>query len=340
MNLINLHDYERLARELLSPAAWAYYSSGADDEATLRENHAAFERIKLLPRVLRGVESADLRTTVLGTPIDMPILIAPTALHGLACPEGEHATAGAAGEAGTLMVASSHSTLRLEEVAEAAAGPLWFQLYVHSERRVAGQLLRRAEDAGYRAIVLTVDAPRWGNQERGIRPGYELPDDVRLGNLDEDFYAEPAALTWDDVGWLRSITGLPIILKGVLHPEDAALAVEHGAAGIIVSNHGGRQLDGVPASVEALPGVAEAVGDHTEVYLDGGVRRGTDVLKALALGARAVLIGRPVLWGLTVDGESGALRVLEILREELDRALALAGQGNVGNLDADLVRRS
>lgn len=341
MEPINVHDYERLARELLSPGAWAYYSSGADDEVTLREERAAFERLRLLPRVLRGVDNADTRTTVLGSPVSAPILVAPTALHALAYPEGELATARAAGEAGTLVALSTVATKSLEEVAAVATGPLWFQLYVYrGARDLAERLVRRAESAGYRAILLTVDAPRFGNQERGLRPGSELPSNLRLAHFEgerTEVYSEPEALSWEDVAWLRSLSGLPVVIKGVLHPEDAALAVENGAAGIVVSTHGGRQLDGVPAGIEALPAVAEAVGGRAEVFLDGGVRRGTDMLKTLALGARAVFVGRPVLWGLAVDGAAGVGRVLGLLRDELEYAMVLSGFPDLQSVGPDLI---
>lgn len=342
MQPINIHDYEILARERLSPGAWAYYSSGAGDEVTLREERAAFERLRLLPRVLRGVTSADLRTTVLGAPVEMPVLVAPTAQRALAHPEGELPAARAAGEAGTLMALSTVVSRSLEEVAGVAAGPLWFQLYVYQgARELAERLVRRAERAGYHAIVLTVDAPRFGRKERELRPGTDLPPDLRLAHFEGEpdvlRYLEPEALSWEDVAWLRSVSGLPVVIKGILHPEDAALAVESGAAGVVVSTHGGRQLDGVPASIEALPAVVEAVGGRAEVYLDGGVRRGTDVLKALALGARAVFVGRPVLWGLAVDGAAGVRRVLELLREELDLAMVLAGPPDLESAGPDLL---
>ncbi len=340
MKPINVQQYEALARARIEPGAWAFYSSGADDEVTLRANRRAFERVHLLPRMLRGVRKADLRATVLGTSVSMPILVAPTALQGLACAEGECATAQAAGNLGTLMVASTESTRSLEEIAAAATGPLWFQLYVYRGRRLVEPLVRRAEAAGFRAIVLTVDLPRLGNRERSPYPGWSLPPAAR-GNFPTDMRAEDEedeALSWEDIAWLRSLTNLPILLKGILRPDDAALAVEHGAAGIIVSNHGGRQLDGVPASIEALPAVVEAVEGRVEVYMDGGVRRGTDVLKALALGARAVLVGRPILWGLGVDGAAGAQHVLELLRDELELAMVLAGCADIASIDASLVK--
>ena len=343
MKPINLRDYEALAQEAMHPAAWAYLAAGSDDETTHRENSAAFERIRLLPRMLRGVGSAALRTEVLGTPVEAPIFVAQMGIHRLANAEGECATARAVGGVGSLMAVSTVSSRSLEEISASATGPLWFQLYVYRSRPFAERLVRRAEAAGYRALVLTVDSPRWGRKERFMRVAQKLPPEMEQVSLDEEDLPEeefePAALTWDDVTWIRSLTDLPVVLKGILHPEDAVLAVEHGVAGIVVSNHGGRQLDGTPASVEALPAVVDAVGGRAEVYLDGGVRRGTDALKALALGARAVFVGRPVLWGLAVGGEAGARHVLEVLRDELEGAMVLAGQPAVTGLDPDLVVR-
>ncbi|QIN80580.1 alpha-hydroxy-acid oxidizing protein [Rubrobacter marinus] len=327
----------------MHPAAWAYYSAGAGDEVTLRRERDAFEKLLLVPRVLRGVDHADTSASVLGAPIRAPIMVAPTGVQGLAHPEGECATARGAGEAGTLMAVSTVSSRRLEDVAAAATGPLWFQLYVYEGARpFAETLVRRAERAGYGAIVLTVDAPRWGRKERFLRVEDELPPGASAVSIEEELgeeAREPAALTPEDVAWLRSSTGLPIVLKGILHPEDAALAVEHGVEGVVVSTHGGRQLDGVPASVEALPAVVEAVAGRAEVYMDGGIRRGTDVLKALALGARAVFVGRPVLWGLAADGAAGVGRVLEMLREELELAMILAGLPDLESVGPDLARK-
>lgn len=341
MKPINVQQYEALAQARIEPGAWAFYSSGADDEVTLRANRTAFERVQLLPRVLRGVRRADLRTTVLGTSVGMPVLVAPMALQGLACSEGECATVQATGNLGTLMVASTETTRSMEEIAATATGPLWFQLYLYRGRKMAEPLVRRAEAAAFGAIVLTVDLPRLGNRERSPYPGWRLPPAMR-GNFAEEMTSEgweEEALSWEDIAWLRSLTSLPIILKGILRADDAELAVEHGAAAIVVSNHGGRQLDGVPASIEALPAIVEAVQGRVEVYMDGGVRRGTDVLKALALGARAVLVGRPILWGLAVDGAAGAQHVLELLRDELERAMTLAGVPDVASIDSSLVKR-
>lgn len=338
MEPVNVFDYETLAQARMEPTAWSYYSSGSDDEVTLRANRTAFERIRLLPRVLVDVSTCDMRTTVLGTPISMPILIAPTAFHCLAHPEGECATARAAGRADTLMVASTSSTRSLEDTARETSGPLWFQLYVH-DHKSAEELVHRATAAGYGALVITVDSPRWGRKERAIRSGFRLPPHMHKANFtDEDPAGIDASLTWKTLAWLRSLTSLPIVLKGILTAEDALLAVQYEIDGIIVSNHGGRQLDSVSSSIEALPEVVQAVDGNCEVYLDGGIRRGTDILKALALGARAVLVGRPILWGLAVNGAKGVSHVLEILRAELELAMALAGRPTLNSIDRSLVK--
>jgi 4-hydroxymandelate oxidase len=345
MRPVNLFEYEALACERLHPAVWDYFSGGANDEVTLRENRAAFERIQLRPRVLVDVSQISMATTLLGTPVAMPICVAPSAIHGAACEEGECATARAAGALGTLMVASTESTRPLEDIAQAATGPLWFQLYFSSSTRGhAERLVRRAEAAGYRAIAVTVDSSRWGQKECHARSEatFEWPPSGNfiqdpLPERDED-EADGAALTWADVEWLRAITSLPLVLKGVLTAEDAHQCAERGIAGILVSNHGGRQLDTVAPTIEALPEVVSAVSGRCEVYLDGGVRRGTDALKALALGARAVFVGRPILWGLAVAGAEGAQHVLELLRDELELAMALAGRPTLADIDASVVR--
>ncbi len=338
MSLVNVFAYEALAQACMEPSAWDYYQSGSDDEVTLRENRAAFERIRLRPRMLVNVETCDMRTTALGTPISMPILVAPTGYHRLAHPEGECATAQGAGHADALMVASSSATRSLEEIAQAASAPLWFQLYVY-DRQTTEDLVRRATRAGYRALVVTVDAPRFGRKERAIKSGYELPVDMPRANYDVNALTKDyAAVTWDDLAWLRSLSPLPILLKGILTAEDALLALEHGMDGIIVSNHGGRQLDSAIPSIEALPEIVKAVAGRCEVYMDGGIRRGTDVLKALALGARAVLVGRPVLWGLAAKGAEGVYEVLDLLRAELDLAMRLAGCPTLADITRSLVR--
>ena len=335
MEPINIFDYETLAQARMEPGAWDYYQSGSDDEVTLRANRAAFERIRLRPRMLVDVRTCHMRTTVLGTPVSMPILIAPTAFHCLAHPLGECATAQAAARADTLMVVSTSSTRSLEDIASEGGGTQWFQLYFH-DRKSAEELIHRAEAAGYRALVLTVDSPLWGHKERAIRSGFRLPSKANFSGQDPTEI--DAAFTWESLPWLRSVTPLPIILKGILTAEDAMLAVQHEVDGIIISNHGGRQLDGVSPSIEALPEVVEAVDGRCELYIDGGIRRGTDILKALALGAKAVLVGRPILWGLAVNGMEGVLQVLELLRTELEHAMVLAGHPTLHSIDRSLVK--
>ena len=341
MDPINVFDYEALAQTTMDPAHWDFIQGGSDDEVTLRANRAALEHIRLRPRVLVDVSVIDTCTSVLGAPVSMPLLVAPTAIHCLAHPEGECATATAAGRANTLMIASTTATRSLEEIAQAASGPLWFQLYVYPSLQYAEKLVHRAESAGYRAIVLTVDLPTLGNREKDRRNGVVIPPPPFLeANFVgvEKSGQEWVTLTWESLSWLRSITSLPILLKGILTAEDALLAIEHGMDGIIVSNHGGRQLDTAVASIEALPEIVEAVAGRCEVYIDGGIRRGTDILKALALGARAVLVGRPILWGLAANGAEGAYHVLEILRKELELAMALAGRPALSSIDQTLVK--
>jgi 4-hydroxymandelate oxidase len=316
--LFNVGDYERAAEERLDPASFGYFAGGANDEWTLRENVAAFGRWVLRPRMLVDVSQTTAATTVLGTEVSFPVLVAPMAFQGLAHPEGEKAMARGAAAAGTVMCLSTLSTAGLEEVAEAAPDGLrWFQLYWGPDRSKVQDLLERAAAAGYRAIVVTVDLPEVGRRERDLRTGFVTP--ASLSDVTDN------SLTWRDLDWLRSHTTLPILVKGILTAEDAVLATEAGVEGIVVSNHGGRQLDGVAASLDALPEVVEAVGDRSEILLDGGVRRGTDVVKALALGARAVLVGRAALYGLAVGGGDGVERVLALLREEVELALALCG---------------
>lgn len=352
---INVDDFEELARAKLSPTAWAYYSSGAHDEVTLHANRSAFKRLALHYRVLVDVSRRDLATTVLGDRIAFPVIVAPTAFHGLAHPERELATARAAAKAGTIFTLSTLATATIDEVRAASQGPIWFQLYVFKDRAATEALVRRAEKAGAKAIVLTVDAPLLGRRERDVRNRFQLPPGLCVKNLlpegMSDLPAEAQdsglaayfaslldpALAWRDLAWLRSITLLPLVVKGIVRKDDARRAVDHGAQGIVVSNHGGRQLDTAPATIDVLAGIVDSVGGGAEVLLDGGVRRGTDVVKALALGARAVLLGRPILWGLAAGGEAGVGAVLEILRSELDLALALSGCASVGAVTRDLV---
>jgi 4-hydroxymandelate oxidase len=339
---LNLADYEALAPAHMHPAVWDFISAGADDGVTMTQNRRAFERIALRPRVLADVGRIDTRAIVLGAAISSPILIAPTGPHAALCPEGEVATAEAAGKSGLGMVANSGSNRTIEDIAAVATGPLWLQLYLFPERERTHALVRRAEAAGCGALVLTADSPRFGRKEQSLRTENEF-DWPEAGNLaglppatKRPIRGAPA--TWEDLDWLRDVTRLPIVLKGVLTAEDAAMAVDRQVAGIVVSNHGGRQLDGAIASIEALPEIVAEVGGRAEIYLDGGIRRGTDVLKALALGARAVMIGRPVLWGLAVGAGAGALDVLEMLKRELELAMALAGRPRLADIDASLVR--
>ncbi len=321
---INVWDYERLAEERLDANALAYFAGGAGDEVTLRDNLAAFERRKLRPRVLVDVGSVSTATTVLGTDVSMPILVAPLALQRMAHPEGELAAARATGAAGTIMCLSTAATARPGEVASAAPGaPRWFQVYVFGDRSVTEELIGEAVEHDYSALVLTVDTPYLGRRERDIRVDFAIPEHLELaGNIFGHGF--DTGLSWRDLEWLAAYD-LPVVVKGILTAEDARLACEHGAAAVVVSNHGGRQLDGVQASLDALPEVMDAVDGRAEILLDGGVRRGTDVLKAIALGARAVLIGRAMLWGLAVDGEAGVGDVLRLLRDEVELGLALLG---------------
>jgi isopentenyl diphosphate isomerase/L-lactate dehydrogenase-like FMN-dependent dehydrogenase len=341
--LLNIRDYELEAERLLEPGAFGYFAGGAGDEMTLRDNVEAFSRWQLRPRMLVDVGEVTTATTVLGREVSMPVLVAPTAFQRLAHADGEAATARAAAEVGTVMCQSTLSSMTPAELAAAATGSrLWFQLYWSSDRAFTADLLAGVAEAGFEAVVFTIDFPVAGRRERDARAAFALPQEFDLPNIPgplarEDFHADlsrivDATLTWRDLEWLRETSPLPLLLKGILTAEDALLAAEHGAAGVIVSNHGGRQLDGVAASLDALPEVVEAVGERVEVLVDGGVRRGTDVVKALALGARAVLVGRPVIWGLAVDGEAGVRDVLELLRCELELGLALLGCRSPGEV--------
>jgi 4-hydroxymandelate oxidase len=350
---VNVADLEALAKAKLTPATFDYIATGSGDEITLRENIAAFQQIKVLPPLLAGVAEADLSTTALKQPISLPILLAPVAGQRLYHPQGGLAAARAAAKAGTIFGVSSSIGHSVEEIAAASDGPKWFQLYVPRDRTVARRLVERVERAGYRAIIVTVDLGERKDADRRNR--FALPKDMLVKHLRDagfegiseqmsyqallDFneHAWDLALSWDFFDWLRSVTRLPLVLKGVLRPEDAQKAVAIGLDGIVVSNHGGRRLDGMPASIEMLPGVAKAVGGRAEVYLDSGVRRGTDVLKALALGARAVLIGRPYAWGLAADGEAGVRQAIQFLREELQNAMVSSGCAKLADIRPDLL---
>ena len=338
---VNLRDFEVLARDRLNPVYYDYFASGAQDEVTVAANESAFRRHALVPRILRGCGPPVLDTSVLGQPSSMPVLIAPTAFHRLAWPEAEVATARAAAAADVIMVAAMLSTVTIEEIA-ATGAKLWFQLYFQPDLGLTELLVRRAEAAGCRALVVTVDSPALGRNERGDRNDFhDLPPGIYCANMGDAGHVRQVVLSpeisWAHIDWLRGITSLPILLKGVLHPADARLAVDHGVAGLIVSNHGGRQLDTVPATLDRLPLIAGAVGGQVPLLLDGGVRRGTDVAKALALGAQAVAVGRPVLWGLASAGEAGVRKVLELLRTELANALTLLGVATPGELARDQV---
>ncbi|XP_061892403.1 hydroxyacid oxidase 1 [Entelurus aequoreus] len=358
-------DFEAEAKKVLPKAVYDYYRSGAEEETTLADNVAAFKRWRLIPRVLRDVSSVDLSVSVLGHQLTMPLCVAATAMQRMAHPHGETATARACQALGTGMMVSSWATSTIEEVMSAmttspgAGGVLWLQLYIYKDRQLTLSLVRRAEEAGYKAIFVTVDTPYLGRRLDDMRNCFKLPSHLRLSNFSTDslsfsegdygsdsglaVYVAKAidpTLCWDDINWLKKHTRLPVIVKGIVTGEDAALAVKHGVDGILVSNHGARQLDGVSATLDVLEEVVGAVQGRCDVYLDGGVRRGTDVIKALALGAKAVFIGRPVLWGLACEGEQGVIQVLQLLKDELTLAMALAGCRSLSEVSRSLVRRA
>jgi 4-hydroxymandelate oxidase len=358
--LVTLADHEAHARTRLDDKAWAYFSGGAADELTLRANRCAWEELPLLPRVLQPLAGGHTRVQLLGRTLAHPILLAPVAYQKMAHPDGELASALAAAAQGAGLVLSTQASVSLETVAqtvrdEAGRGPLWFQLYLQPDRGFTRELVQRAEDSGYEALVLTVDAPTHGARDRERRAGFHLPPGVRAVNLDAMPVPPPRPLagadsalfsgllahapTWDDVAWLQAQTRLPVLLKGVLHTEDARQAARLNLAGLIISNHGGRTLDTALASARALPPIADALGDALPLLVDGGIRRGTDVLKALALGARAVLLGRPYIWGLTNAGALGVAHVLRLLRDELEIAMALCGVRTLDQLTPAVLGR-
>ncbi|GAA4545694.1 alpha-hydroxy acid oxidase [Amycolatopsis samaneae] len=349
-----IREFERAARDRLDPVHHDYFAGGAQDEHTVRANESAFAAINLVPRVLRGAEPPSLEVNLLGCSATMPVLLAPTAFHRLAHPEAELATARAAAAAGVIMTVAMLSTVAVERIAEEAravlggADPgLWFQLYPQPDEELTRALVRRAESAGCRALVVTVDSAALGRHERNDRNDFhQLPDHVQCENLrglggsdsgDVRRVTLSPEISWRHIEKLREMTRMPIVLKGVLHPADARLAVEGGVDAIFVSNHGGRQLDTTPASITQLPLLAEEVGGRVPLLLDGGVRRGTDVVKALALGADAVALGRPIVWGLAADGADGVAKVLGLMRSELDNALALCGVATPKEITRDLV---
>lgn len=350
---INLQDFEVAAREVLPGMVYDYYAGGAGDEISVRENVAAWGRVRLRPRVLVDVSRCDLSTAVLGVKVEMPVLTAPCAMNALAHPDGELAVARAAAGAGIVQVVSTLSSFSLEEIDAAAPGARWFQLYAYRDWGLTRELVERAAAAGYGALCLTVDGSIPGVRERDARNRFRVPSDLRVGNFAHrvpdaadgsallKYVADQfdPGLTWESVDRLRSLTSLSLVLKGILTAEDVRLAVEHGAAGIVVSNHGGRQLDTAIATCDALSEVVAAAAGKAEIFVDGGIRRGTDVLKALALGAKAVLIGRPYLWALAVEGEAGVRRILDLLREELRLAMALSGCPSVSEIVPERVIR-
>jgi len=349
-----LAEFEPLAKRRMTHMAYEYVSAGAGDELTLHENQTAFDRLKLHPRVLRDVSTLDTRVTILGQALEFPILLAPTAYHRLVHAEGELATVRGAGAAGATLVASSFATTSIEDMAKAARSPLWFQLYVNKDRGFTRDLVQRAESAGCRALCVTVDSPLTGNRHRERLAGFALPPGMERSNLkalgaatagashrlESTIYSAvlDPALTWKDIEWLRGLSRVPVLLKGVLSPDDASTAAEAGS-GIIVSNHGARNLDTVPATIDALPRVVDAVAGRVPILMDGGVRRGTDVLKALASGASAVLIGRPYLFGLGAQGADGVTAVVRILRREFEMAMALTGRRSLKEIDRTVLWR-
>ena len=374
---INIDDLRARARRCLPRAVFEFVDGGADDEATLRANRSAFGQLTFRPRVLVDVSQRDQSTTVLGERLTTPLILAPTGMAGLLWPAGEVAAARAAGRSGALFTLSTMSACTIEEVAAAASGPLWFQLYVWRDREVTRELVQRAEAAGYTALCLTVDVPVLGRRERDLRHGFTIPPRVTVSNvvdtlrrlawlrgvllgprltfknfvdhrgtsgsdvitLSEFIYRQfDPSVSWADLDWFRSIWPGPLALKGVMAAEDARLAVEHGVDAIVVSNHGGRQLDGLPAAIEVLPEIADAVAGRAELVLDGGVRRGSDVVKAVALGARACMVGRPFLYGLAAHGQAGVERALTILQQEIDRTLALIGRPRLADVDRSAIR--
>ena len=343
-DILSLPEFEERARRCMTPMAYEYVASGAADEHTVRWNRDAFDRIRLRPRVLRDVAAVDLRTTLFGREHAFPILLAPTAYHRVLHPDGELATARGAAAAGITWVVSVGTTTPLQEIAAAAAAPLWFQLYFQSDRGFTRDLVQQVEASGCEVLCLTVDTPIIGPRNRQARAGFTLPADVSTPHLYDIGQRKQAVMdprrvsaTWQDVEWLRGFTTLPLVLKGILDGEDASRAVQAGAAGIIVSNHGGRNLDTAVAAIDALPEVVDRVGGRVPVLVDGGIRRGTDVIKSLALGAAAVLIGRPYCYGLSVAGSEGVRRVVEILRAELEAAMMLMGLARLSEIERSVL---
>lgn len=334
--IFNLFDFEKLAVEKMTHMAYEYVVSGAADEFTLRWNRQALDAIKLNPTILTDVSQLDTRVNLFGQELSYPILIAPTAYHKIMHPEGELATARGAGAASAVYVVSSFTTTPLEEIVEAATQPLWFQIYVRDDRDFTKALIQRAETLGFRVLCVTVDTPVAGVRNRQDKAHFGLPEGINTPHMVGGL-AEKKPFTWKDIEWISSFAKMPVLLKGVLNPNDAEKAMEAGVSGIIVSNHGGRNLDTVPATIEVLPRIAERVNKRVPLLMDGGIRRGTDVLKAIALGANAVLVGKPVCFGLACGGADGVAKVLEILRHELELAMMLTGKATIAEIDASVI---
>ena len=346
---INLFEYEKLAEATLEKGEYDFITGGATDEITIRRTRAVFDSIMIRPRMLVDVSHRDLSTTVLNQKISLPVMLDPAGNHSAAHPDAEIATVKAANAADTLMILSSHASRTLEEVAAASTGPLWFQQYFFEDRGLTTEMAARAEEAGYSAICITLDAKISPKRERNIRNNYIGPDSPNYSQLDLGTHSwkfaadapsgpmdiRSVSADWSELEWFSSSTNLPVIVKGVMRGNDGILAANNGAQGIIISNHGGRYLDTTPATIEVLPEITSAVDGRAEVYLDGGIRRGTDIYKAIALGARAVLIGRPLFWGLAANGESGLASVLEILRDELDTTMGMCGCNDLESIVAD-----
>jgi len=334
--IFNLFDFEKLAAEKMTHMAYEYVASGAADELTLRWNRQALDAIKLNPTILTNVSKLDTGISLLGLDLPYPILIAPTAYHKIMHPEGELATVRGARAAEAVYVVSSFTTTPLEEIEKEATRPLWFQIYVRDDRDLTKALIQQAEALGFRALCVTVDTPVAGVRNRQDKALFALPAGVNTPHMPGGL-AEKKPFTWKDIEWIRSFTTIPVLLKGILNPDDAEKAIKAGVSGIIVSNHGGRNLDTVPATIEALPRIAEKVKKRIPVLMDGGIRRGTDVLKALALGADAVLVGKPICFGLACGGAEGVTKVLEILRYEFELAMMLTGKATIGEIDSSVI---
>jgi|TARA_B110000263_G_scaffold246107_1_gene256666 isopentenyl diphosphate isomerase/L-lactate dehydrogenase-like FMN-dependent dehydrogenase len=358
MNWLNLSELENLAKKQIEPTAFDYIASGANDEITLNNNVEAYKKIQLLPRRLSSNANPITKINIIGQDMSYPIIIAPTAFHGLANKKAENATAQAAQQTDTTMVLSTLSNTTIEDAAQSNAN-MWFQLYIFKDKKITLELIKKAESSNYKALVITIDAPILGKRERDIRNEFHLPNHLSIANLTEhmqeaelgqlksassleQFFKEQLdnSLSWKDIDWLSSQTKLPILLKGILHPDDAKLALQAKVSGIIVSNHGGRQLDTAISTIEALPGIAKIINKEIPLLIDGGIRRGSDILKAIALGADAVLIGRPIIWGLADDGINGIKDVINFLRDELKQSMQLVGCKNINDLTAEIIRKT